>query len=48
MDSVFSSAFWFSSNTATQWTEIDVFEIGGGASGGPGPGHPYIMHTNFH
>lgn len=48
MDSVFSSAFWFSSNTRTRWTEIDVFEIGGGAPGGPGPGHPYIMHTNMH
>lgn len=48
MDSVFSSAFWFSSNTPSQWTEIDVFEIGGGATGGPGPGHAYIMHTNFH
>lgn len=48
MDSVFSSAFWFSSNTRQKWTEIDVFEIGGGAPGGPGPGHQYIMHTNFH
>eukprot|EP00168_Porphyra_purpurea_P014242 TRINITY_DN4064_c0_g1_i2.p1 TRINITY_DN4064_c0_g1~~TRINITY_DN4064_c0_g1_i2.p1 ORF type:complete len:448 (-),score=187.70 TRINITY_DN4064_c0_g1_i2:340-1683(-) len=48
MDSVFSSAFWFSSNTAKRWTELDVFEIGGGASGGPGPGHRYTIHTNFH
>jgi len=48
MDSVFSSAFWLSSNTAKQWTELDVFEIGGGAPGGPGPGHPYTIHTNFH
>lgn len=48
MDSVLSSAFWLSSNTAKQWTELDVFEIGGGAPGGPGPGHRYTIHTNFH
>lgn len=48
MNSVFSSSFWFSSNTPRRWTEIDVYEIGGGGRGGPGPGHPYAMHTNIH
>ena len=28
-----SSSFWFYDNTPDQWTEIDVFEIGGGAAG---------------
>lgn len=28
-----SSAFWFYKNTPENWTEIDVFEIGGGAPG---------------
>jgi beta-glucanase (GH16 family) len=28
-----SSSFWFYDNTPEQWTEIDVFEIGGGAPG---------------
>jgi beta-glucanase (GH16 family) len=38
-----SSAFWFYNDTATWWTEIDVFEIGGGA-----PGHERKMHTDLH
>jgi len=28
-----SSSFWFYDNTPERWTEIDVFEIGGGAPG---------------
>ena len=28
-----SSSFWFYASTPQQWTEIDVFEIGGGAPG---------------
>jgi beta-glucanase (GH16 family) len=28
-----SSSFWFYDNTPNNWTEIDVFEIGGGAPG---------------
>ena len=28
-----SSSFWFYDNTPKEWTEIDVFEIGGGAPG---------------
>jgi beta-glucanase (GH16 family) len=28
-----SSSFWFYHSTPEEWTEIDVFEIGGGASG---------------
>ncbi|MAF10774.1 hypothetical protein CMK11_10000 [Candidatus Poribacteria bacterium] len=38
-----SSAFWFYADTPTWWTEIDVFEIGGGA-----PGHERKMHTDLH
>lgn len=38
-----SSAFWFYSDTPTWWTEIDIFEIGGGA-----PGQERRMHTNLH
>ncbi len=33
MDSHGSSAFWFYDSTPDWWTEIDVFEIGGGAPG---------------
>ncbi|MFQ6130660.1 MAG: family 16 glycosylhydrolase [Armatimonadota bacterium] len=38
-----SSAFWFYDNTPEIWTEIDVFEIGGGA-----PGHERKVHMNAH
>lgn len=47
-DSVFSSAFWLSSRTRSDWTELDVYEIGGGAPGGPGPGFPYVVFSNAH
>lgn len=43
MNSHGSSAFWFYDNTPEIWTEIDVFEIGGGA-----PGHERKMHMNVH
>jgi beta-glucanase (GH16 family) len=43
MDSRASSAFWFYRNTPERWTEIDVFEIGGGA-----PGHEHVVHMNAH
>ena len=43
MDSRGSSAFWFCDNTKTLWTEIDVFEIGGGA-----PKHERTVHMNLH
>jgi hypothetical protein len=33
MKSAGSSSFWFYNNTPEMWTEIDVFEIGGGAAG---------------
>ena len=38
-----SSAFWFYDSTPEIWTEIDVFEIGGGA-----PGHLRRYHMNAH
>jgi hypothetical protein len=38
-----SSAFWFYEGTPEEWTEIDVFEIGGGA-----PGHERTVHMNAH
>jgi len=38
-----SSAFWFYEGTPEVWTEIDVFEIGGGA-----PGHETTDHMNAH
>ena len=38
-----SSAFWFYEGTPEVWTEIDVFEIGGGA-----PGHEKADHMNAH
>ena len=38
-----SSAFWFYRSTPTLWTEIDVFEIGGGA-----PGHERKDYMNVH
>ncbi|HUT36271.1 MAG TPA: family 16 glycosylhydrolase [Planctomycetota bacterium] len=38
-----SSAFWFYLSTPELWTEIDVFEIGGGA-----PGHETTVHMNAH
>jgi len=38
-----SSAFWFYDSTPEIWTEIDVFEIGGGA-----PKHERVMHMNAH
>lgn len=33
MKSAGSSSFWFYNSTPEMWTEIDVFEIGGGAAG---------------
>lgn len=47
-DSIFSSSFWLSSRTQTDWTELDVYEIGGGVPGGPGPGFPYLVFSNAH
>ena len=38
-----SSAFWFYDAARTWWTEIDVFEIGGGA-----PRHERVVHMNAH
>lgn len=38
-----SSAFWFYHAMPEEWTEIDVFEIGGGA-----PGQERIVHSNVH
>jgi beta-glucanase (GH16 family) len=43
MDSRGSSAFWFYDSTKEIWTEIDVFEIGGGA-----PKHEKKVHMNVH
>ena len=43
MKSRASSAFWFYHSTPEIWTEIDVFEIGGGA-----PGHERTVHMNVH
>ena len=43
MNSRGSSAFWFYHSTPTWWTEIDIFEIGGGA-----PGHQRKVHMNAH
>ena len=43
MDSRGSSAFWFYDSTPEIWTEIDVFEIGGGA-----PAHERVVHMNAH
>jgi beta-glucanase (GH16 family) len=41
-----SSSFWFYRNTPERWTEIDVFEIGGGA---PGFERKYNMNVHvFH
>ena len=41
-----SSSFWFYANTPERWTEIDVFEIGGGA---PGFERKYNMNVHvFH
>ena len=38
-----SSAFWFYNSQSDRWTEIDVFEIGGGA-----PKHERTVHMNVH
>jgi beta-glucanase (GH16 family) len=38
-----SSAFWFYKSESNWWTEIDVFEIGGGA-----PGNERKVHMNAH
>jgi len=38
-----SSAFWFYDNAPDRWTEIDVFEIGGGS-----PGHERKYYMNVH
>lgn len=43
MRSAGSSAFWFYDSTPEQWTEIDVFEIGGGA-----PGFERKLHITVH
>jgi len=43
MDSRASSAFWFYAQEPDRWTEIDVFEIGGGA-----PKHEKAVHMNAH
>ncbi len=43
MKSRASSAFWFYHSTPEIWTEIDVFEIGGGA-----PDHARTVHMNVH
>lgn len=43
MDSWASSAFWFYHQTPDWWTEIDVFEVGGGH-----PEHKKIVHMNAH
>ena len=43
MDSRGSSAFWFYDSTPEIHTEIDVFEIGGGA-----PKHERAVHMNVH
>jgi beta-glucanase (GH16 family) len=43
MNSRGSSAFWFYDDGPDRWTEIDVFEIGGGA-----PGHERKVHMNVH
>lgn len=43
MKSRASSAFWFYQNTKREWTEIDVFEIGGGS-----PKHEASCHMNVH
>jgi len=43
MDSRGSSAFWFYDRTKEIHTEIDVFEIGGGA-----PSHERTVHMNVH
>lgn len=43
MKSQGSSAFWFYCSEPAEWTEIDVFEIGGGA-----PGHERKYHMNLH
>jgi len=43
MNSAGSSAFFLNNVQADWWTEIDVFEIGGNASG-----YEYIINTNLH
>jgi beta-glucanase (GH16 family) len=43
MESQASSAFWFTDNNSTSWTEIDVFEIAG-----KGGGVDYKYHMNVH
>jgi len=43
MNSHCSSAFWFYNNEPERWTEIDVFEIGAGATG-----HERTVHMNVH
>ena len=43
MNSRASSGFWFSDAQPDFWTEIDVFEIGGGA-----PHHEHSYHMNAH
>ncbi|MDH7571002.1 MAG: family 16 glycosylhydrolase [Armatimonadota bacterium] len=43
MRSAGSSAFWFYHSTPTEWTEIDVFEIGGKA-----PGYERKLNMNVH
>jgi len=45
MRSAGSSAFWFANNQKDWWTEIDVFEIGGGA---PGFERKYNMNLHVH
>lgn len=42
-----SSAFWMSLDTPEKWTEIDVFEIGGGAVYN-GRDHRRTVHMNAH
>jgi len=43
MNSRASSAFWFYAQEPKWWTEIDVFEIGGGS-----PKHEKLLHMNAH
>lgn len=43
-----SSAFWGSLDTSTLWTEIDVFEIGGGAINDAGTDFRKRVNMNLH
>ena len=43
MDAGVCNAFWFYDSTPDMWTEIDVFEIGGGVKG-----KEKVDHTNVH